>query len=280
MPVPEAAPNPAPDPAADLALLEAAAGEAAGLAMAAFGQPMAVREKPDGHGPVTEADLAVDRMLRARLMAARPGYGWLSEESEDDGSRLGADRVFIVDPIDGTRGFVAGQRAWGHSLAVAVAGVVVAAVVRLPALDLTYAAVRGQGARRNGAAIVAADRTEAEGARLLATSSQLDPAHWPGGLPRFERLFRPSIAYRLCLVADGHADAMLTFRDTWEWDLAAGDLIVREAGALVTDVSGRAHRYNAARPAVAGALAAGPALHGALLARLGRGDAAAVSRPA
>lgn len=268
---------PAPDPIADLHLLAAAAEAAAGIAMAAFGTGIAVTEKPDGHGPVTEADLAIDRLLHDRLREARPGYGWLSEETEDDPARLAADRVFIVDPIDGTRAFIAGQKAWGHSLAVAEDGVVVAGVVHLPALGLVYRAARGQGAWRNGARIGATSRHDPEGARLLATAAQLEPARWPGGVPKVERLFRPSIAYRLCLVADGSADAMLSFRDTWEWDLAAGELIAREAGALVTDVAGGLHRYNAARPLVAGALAAGPPLHAALIARF-RGGVATCDR--
>lgn len=239
--------------------------------MAAFGRPMAVTDKPDGHGPVTEADLAVDRMLRQRLAAARPGYGWLSEETPDTADRLAADRVFIVDPIDGTRAFVTGQTAWGHALAVAEAGRVTAAVVHLPALGLTYRAFEGGGARCNGAAIAASRRAEPDGARLLATSSQLAPAFWSGPVPQFERLFRTSIAYRLCLVADGTADAMLTFRDTWEWDLAAGALIATEAGAIVTDAAGAPLRFNGARPLAPGAIAAGPALHAALRQRLAQG---------
>ena len=108
-------------------------------ALGYFGRPGAVREKPGGHGPVTEADLAVDAMLRERLLAARPDYGWLSEESEDDPARLGAARLFVVDPIDGTRAFVAGQRFWAHSLAVVAAGEAVAGVVHLPMLGRTYA---------------------------------------------------------------------------------------------------------------------------------------------
>lgn len=236
--------------------------------MAAFGRRIEVTEKPDGHGPVTEADLAIDQLLHERLLGARPGYGWLSEETEDNAARLSTERVFIVDPIDGTRAFIAGQKAWGHSLAVAVAGEITAAVVNLPALGLVYTAALGQGAFRNGAPIVAGTRGAADGARMLASAGMLDPARWPGGLPRMERLFRPSIAYRLCLVADGQADAMLSFRDTWEWDLAAGDLIAREAGAVVTDSAGRPPRYNRAVPLVPGTLVAGPVLHAGLLARI------------
>ena len=258
---------PEPDPDADLALLEAAALAAGEIALGYAGRHGEVRDKPGGLGPVTEADLAVDAMLHARLIGARPGYGWLSEESEDGPERLGLSRVFIVDPIDGTRAFIAGQRAWSHSLAVAEGGRIVAAVVHLPALGKTYAAAAGGGARRNGEPIAASDRTALDGARVLATAGQLDARFWPGGVPAVERMFRPSIAYRLCLVADGTADAMVTFRDTWEWDLAAGALIAAEAGAAISDRSGGDVAFNRPHPAVDGALVAAPAVHRALLAR-------------
>jgi myo-inositol-1(or 4)-monophosphatase len=253
---------------ADLALLEAAARAAGEIALARFGSHGAVREKPGGLGPVTEADVAVDGMLRDRLRAARPGYGWLSEESEDGPERLSVERVFIVDPIDGTRAFVEGQKAWAHALAIVDAGSLVAGVVHLPALGVTYTAARGLGARRNGAAIRSSRKTSPEGARVLATASQLNARFWRGEAPAVQRIFRPSIAYRLCLVADATADAMLAFRETWEWDLAAGALIAAEAGAVVSDGTGAAIVYNRAHPGVAGVLAAPPALHRALAARL------------
>ncbi len=106
-------------------------------------------EKAAGAGPVTEADLAVDEMLKDRLLAARPDYGWLSEETDDDPARLAHDHVFIVDPIDGTRAFMAGERTWAHSLAVAHQGQIVAAAIYLPAHDKLYTAAIGDGARLN-----------------------------------------------------------------------------------------------------------------------------------
>src|SRR5690606_35697010 len=127
-------------PEPDLALIEAAAREAGAVALRHFQGPRAAREKPGGHGPVTAADLEIDHLLRERLIGARPDYGWLSEESEDGPARLAAERVFIVDPLDGTREFVAGGRAWGHALAVAERGEVVAAVMYLPRLERLYAA--------------------------------------------------------------------------------------------------------------------------------------------
>jgi myo-inositol-1(or 4)-monophosphatase len=201
------------------------------------------------------------------LLAARPGYGWLSEESEDGPRRLGASRVFIVDPIDGTRAFLAGQKAWALSLAVVEAGRPVAAVVHLPALGHTYAAAAGEGASLDGTPIAVA-AAPAEPPRVLAPASALDPGLWPGGPPSFERHFRPSLAYRLCLVAEGRFDATFSFRDTWEWDVAAGDLIAREAGAVVSTRDGATPVYNRQTPQLPGILVATPALHAALVARL------------
>jgi myo-inositol-1(or 4)-monophosphatase len=206
-------------------------------------------------------------MLRAELCAARPGYGWLSEETPDTPDRLRAERVFIVDPIDGTRAFIAGKKAWAHSLAVAERGRVVAGVVLLPAHGRTYAAAAGAGATRDGAAIAPTGRSALDGASVLTTGGQLSAAHWPGGAPAVERHFRPSLAYRMCLAAEGRFDAMVTFREAWEWDVAAGDLIAREAGAAVTDRDGAAAVYNSPGAKVAGMVVAGPALHAEILAR-------------
>ena len=140
-------------PEADLAILTDAAREAGKIASGYFGGRYTSEDKPDGAGPVTEADLAVNVMLSETLRAERPDYGWLSEESEDSAVRLGRERVFIVDPLDGTRSFIAGETTWAHSLAVAEEGQVMAAVIYLPMRDRLYAAARGRGATLNGAPI-------------------------------------------------------------------------------------------------------------------------------
>jgi myo-inositol-1(or 4)-monophosphatase len=259
-------PGPDGDPTEDLALLTGAAHAAGEIARARIGR-VAVWEKPGGEGPVTEADIEIDAMLRARLGAARPGYGWLSEESADDPARLAARRVFIVDPIDGTRAFAAGEHSFAHSLAIAVDGRVVAGVVHLPMRGETYAAFEGGGARLNDVTIRPSDRRELAGAEVLAAGTQLRADLWPGGVPQVTRHFRPSLAWRLCLAAAGRYDAALTLREAWEWDVAAGTLIATEAGAVVTDRAGRPARFNAPVPRVPGLIVAGPALHAALMAR-------------
>lgn len=256
-------------PERDLDLLIAAAREAGQVAARYVGRALDAREKPDGSGPVTAADLAVNAMLEARLRAARPDYGWLSEESEDDAARLGAARTFIVDPIDGTRSFIEGSTIWAHSLAVAERGVVTAAVIYLPLRDKLYTAAAGCGATLNGTPIHVAGRSDLTGASLLATAPNLLPECWRAGqVPQVTRGFCPSLAYRLGLVAEGRYDAMLTLRPTWEWDIAAGDLILREAGAVISDRRAAALGFNRPLPRLDGVIAANPVLHGALHAAL------------
>ncbi len=256
-------------PESDLSLLHDAALEAGRIARRYFRANQQVWDKGGGQGPVSEADLEIDRMLREHLSAARPGYGWLSEETEDNDERLSAARVFIIDPIDGTRAFVAGQTTFAHSLAVAENGRVVAAVVHLPLRELTYEATLGGGAFLNGRRLAASERAGLEGAQVLAPGKQMVPELWPGGLPAFERHFRSSLAYRLCLVAEGRFDAMLTLRDAWEWDIAAGTLICTEASATVTDRFGQPLRFNSPGAQTSGVLAAGQAIHAGILAHLG-----------
>ncbi|MDG1116265.1 MAG: 3'(2'),5'-bisphosphate nucleotidase CysQ [Flavimaricola sp.] len=255
--------------ATDLGLLKDAAKEAGALALRHAAGTLDITHKPDGAGPVTDADLAVDALLRERLMAARPDFGWLSEETPDTRKRLTPRHTFIVDPIDGTRAFIEGSRDWAHSIAVALDGEITAAVVYLPARDALFTAELGGGASLNGAPIrVSACNDLAQGT-VLTTKPTLDPDLWQGGLlPEFKRAFRSSLAWRLCLVAEGAFDAMMTLRPAWEWDIAAGALIVSEAGGRVTDRQGRPLRFNNPHPQTNGVLAGGEQMHTALFSAL------------
>ena len=214
-----------------------------------------VWDKGGEHGPVTEADLAVNDMLKARLLSARRGYGWLSEETPDNPARLAHETVFIIDPIDGTRAFVAGEENFAHSLAIAHRGKVVAGVVFLPALDRLYAASLDQEPHLNGAPIAASQRGTLTGADILTTKPSLSPEKWPGGVPDVKRHFRASLAYRLCLAAEGRFDGMITLRPAWEWDIAAGGLIAERAGLTVTDRMGAALAFNRSEAKADGVLA-------------------------
>ena len=261
---------PAPDPdtaRADTALLTEAAQDAAALALSYHGKSPQVWHKPDEAGPVTEADLAVDALLRDRLSAARPGYGWLSEETPDTPDRLSRDATFIIDPIDGTRSFVAGEKHWGHSLAVAQAGRITAAVVLMPLMGKLYTATLGEGARLNGTALRTGAADHPDEGTILARKSTLDAAHWPGGPPRMAITQRNPMAYRLACLAEGRFDAAFVANPIWEWDLAAGALLLSESGHALSDQHGAPMRFNAPHPRAPGLLAANPGLHAQLLAR-------------
>ena len=245
-------------------LIEAA--EAAGeIAMKHFQRSPKRWDKDDGAGPVTEADLEVNAMLRERLRAARPDYGWLSEEDPDDLARMDHERVFIVDSIDGTRAFIEGSQGFSNALAVAERGKPIAGVVNLPARKEMFAAALGHGTTKNGASVTASAQDQMDRATVLAARVQMQPQHWPGGVPPLDRHFRSSLAWRFCLVAEGRFDMMVTFRRSYEWDLAAGALIATEAGALVTDGDGADMLFNSAEAMQAGVVVAPPDLHRAVM---------------
>lgn len=239
--------------------IEAVLHEAGALALKYFrpGAPTsaAVHTK-EGGSPVTDADYSVDVFLREKLAALAPEAGWLSEETVDTPERLSRDLVFIVDPIDGTRGFAAGDPCFAVCAALILRGRPVCAVVRAPALDETFVATLHGGARRNGQPIKVSDRTEIAGARLAAPeplASDLRRA----GLAYAQRPKLPSLAMRLLRVAEGAYDGALARPNACDWDIAAADLILSEAGGGLTDFAGRAPHYNRVAPQHP-ELAAGP----------------------
>ncbi|MEM7522780.1 MAG: 3'(2'),5'-bisphosphate nucleotidase CysQ [Pseudomonadota bacterium] len=257
------------DPYADdLALLTELARAAGDIARTHHRADFQSWEKDGGAGPVTEVDIAIDRMLKAELTAARPDHGWLSEETEDDRSRCDAERAFIVDPIDGTRAFMRGEDTFCHALAISHGGEITVAAAYFPIKDQMYWATKGGGAWRDGERIAASSRAALDGASALTGKPQMAAKLWPGGPPPVTPEFRNSLVYRHCLVARGRFDLAFTLRPAWEWDVAAGELIAREAGALVTTAEGGSWAYNAADPRMPGVIVAPPALHSSIMSRL------------
>lgn len=253
----------------DLALLTDAAREAGEILRGYFKRGSKAWEKPDAAGPVTEADMAANDALHERLRGARPGYGWLSEEGPDDPDRLSAKRVFVVDPLDGTRAFIEGDHSWSIALAVVEDGQATAGVVYLPMRDRIYAARSGHGATLDGTPISVSMRDELEGAAVLSSRINFDPRHWRDDRPpEVRRQFRSSLAYRLSLIAQGRYDAMFRLRPAREWDVAAGAVLVQEAGGRITDRNGARLTFNQPDPLFTGVIAAPPALHGAIRSRL------------
>jgi len=255
------------DRADDFTLLADAVREAGALAASFYGDNLDHWKKDGDDTPVSEADLAVDALLKERLQGARPSYGWLSEETDDDGSRLSRERVWMVDPIDGTHAFINARPQWTVSAALVENGRPVLACVFNPINNEFFAARAKGGARLNGQPISIADRGEIDGCRMLANSRAFAPERWRKPWPAMEISYRNSVAYRLCLVAGGGFDAALAVSTKCDWDLAAADLVVQEAGGRASDCQGRPLVYN--RPTIRqkSVLAAGPHLHDALLQR-------------
>jgi len=246
----------------DLENLKTAAVQAGKIALGYFDKHYKTWDKEAGAGPVTEADLEIDDFLKTFLLNCEPRYGWLSEETEDGSSRLTKSKVFIVDPIDGTRSFIAGEETWAHSLAVVENSIPIAAVIYLPKMDLLYTAEVGKGAFLNGDKIFVSQKHELKDAEILSKKSILKENIWKNYNPAlFKQQFLPSLAYRLALVAEGKFDAMIALGRSWEWDICAGHLLVSEAGGRITTSYGDQIEYNSKGGSSKGIIAGNPHIH-------------------
>ena len=233
-----------PSYTADLELLRTAAVTAGIIASSYFRRDLKTWTK-ENSSPVSEADIVLDKFLYSALTTARPDYGWLSEESVDNPDRLKHARAFIVDPIDGTRGFIKGEDSWTVSLAVVENGTPVVGVVFAPARDEMYEACLGGGAKLNGQPI--------ERQVPLTRQSPLIPA--PGavhqelqaaGLDYVRGPYYPSLAYRLVQVATGKLDATVVRRGSSDWDIAGAAVILGECGIAFEDPCMGGMRFNEA----------------------------------
>lgn len=222
------------------------------------------RWSKEGGSPVTEADLAVNKYLCETLMAARSDYGWLSEESADDPARLSRRRIFVVDPIDGTIAFLKNRPHFTICAAVVVDGRPCCGAIYNPITDELYSARTGDGARRNGKSIHVTARDRLAECAMLGDRTQLTREPWPA----LHVQNRNSVAYRLMLVADGSADASVSLTAKRDWDLAAADIILHEAGGLLTDACGTVLRYNRDSTIQSSLVAANPTLHAEIIALL------------
>ncbi|SEJ27819.1 myo-inositol-1(or 4)-monophosphatase [Sphingomonas sp. OV641] len=237
------------------------AREAGQLAMARFRTDFARWEKVPG-SPVCEVDLAVDQMLRQRLSALLPDAGWLSEETADNPERLSRHRIWVVDPIDGTRDYIRGRAGWAVSVALVEDGRPVIGVLDAPVRDEVWQAAAGHGATLNGRPLIASQRDAFAGARVPTDA-----------LPKADRdltmVEKPnSIALRMAMVADNRADLVATLRWGNEWDIAAAALIAIEAGGAVTDALGARLAFNKPDPCAFGVITSSRGIHQAALDRL------------
>jgi len=244
-------------------LLASAVREAGAVALRKFRTPLKTWTKGES-SPVTEVDIEVDELLRHRLTAHSPQYAWLSEETADDPARLSASRVWIVDPIDGTRGFIAGVPEWTVVAALVENGRPINAAVYAPVDDQLFLAEAGRGATLNGAPIHSSAGATIEGARVNGAKRRLEAL--AAIVPSVEIIPRiASLALRVARVAQGRFDIVFSAGQSRDWDLAASDLLVHEAGGALTDLDGRALVYNRPEPVHGALIAAGRERHAALL---------------
>jgi myo-inositol-1(or 4)-monophosphatase len=254
---------PASDPTTLCESLQTIMREAGEVARATARRPFKRWTKGEDNSPVSEADIAVNELLQARLPALAPQAGWLSEESELSPTAGAQALTWIVDPIDGTRAYLAGRADWTVSVALVEHGRPVLAALYAPVTDEMFLGARGAGATLNGAAIRAGDGGLA-GARLAGPKRTLERiAGLSPGIRAEPKVY--SLALRLARVAQGEFDAAFASKGSHDWDLAAADLLVHEAGGVVTDFAGRVLSYNRPHLVHGALIAAGPDRHGALI---------------
>ena len=259
----------------DFSAVIAAVEEAADLAFRQWRNgavPTAKVWEKSANNPVSEIDLAVDVFLKDRLAEILPDAAWLSEETVDDPVRLDSNRVWLVDPIDGTRDYIRGRSGWCVSVALVENGAPIFAIMAAPAQAKTWIAHAGQGVTCNGERLSASTRQDFAGSRvptddLSAVDRDLVIVEKPN-----------SIAMRMTMVACDRADLVATLRWGHEWDTAAAHLVAQEAGALVTNALGHPIRYNKSDPKDFGLICSAPGIHDAAVERLAYRAATILSR--
>ncbi len=250
----------------DLDLLRRAARKAGATALQYYGASPKTEQKKDGT-EVSEADHAANDCLQNMLCGERPDYGWLSEETIDDLTRLTKKHVWIVDPIDGTRAFLQHKPEWTVSAALVTDGEAQIGVVFNPVKNEWFEARKGEGATLNGNRISASERSEIENACFVGSKRLLSSRRWSASWPQVNAFWANSIAYRLALVAAAKADATLTHTPKSEWDMAASALIVEEAGGKVSTFDGDRLIFNREQTRFPNIVASGAQLHPLLLER-------------
>ena len=252
------------------AQLEATVREAGVLARGMFGASLKNWTKGPAESPVSEADIAVDDLLRTRLTAGNDGIAWLSEESVDDPARLAARQVWIVDPIDGTRAYIAGFPDWAVSAALVADGRPVVACLYAPVTEQFFVARANGGATCNGISIAATQGAELNDARIAGPRGLLE--RLTAMAPPFTAMPRVrSLALRIAQVAHGACDVAFAGGNSHDWDLAAADLLVHEAGGALTSITGATVTYNRPVPRHGMLVAAGRDRHAPLIELLGDG---------
>ncbi|MGH7899344.1 MAG: 3'(2'),5'-bisphosphate nucleotidase CysQ [Candidatus Binatia bacterium] len=243
--------------------------EAGDVVRSLYGTELSVVEKGDrGSSPLTEADTRANEIIQQRVLAAFPDDGWLSEESRDSPARLGKRRVWIVDPLDGTKEFVQRIPEFAVCLALVEDGRAIVGVTHNPITGELFTATRAGGASRDGAPIRVSSAERLSDAVLLASRSENERGEWDRFRGRFRIELTGSVAYKLALVATGRADATFTLTPKNEWDVCSSVCVIEQAGGLVTDLYGEPLRFNQPTTVLRGLVASNGKLHEQILAAL------------
>ncbi|MBN8649688.1 MAG: 3'(2'),5'-bisphosphate nucleotidase CysQ [Caulobacterales bacterium] len=251
----------------DLELAKSAAIKTGDMVMTYFNKPIEVIEKSPNN-PVTEADYKADELLQTILKVQRPEYGWLSEETKDDGSRFENSKIWMVDPIDGTRAFIKGLPHFTISIALIENGDAVLGVIYNPATGEMFNAAKNNGAYKNNKPILSSNSSQLSGAKMLGDKNMFSSKSWPTQWPEMIIEQRNSIAYRMALVASGEFDAAIATAPKNYWDVAAGTIILKEANGKITDHKGQEFHFDRNLPLQKSLVASNLNLHTELLSRL------------
>ena len=241
----------------ELSIAKDAAIEAGGLILSYYKADYEIKDK-GYHNPVTTADHAADARLKDMLTGSYPDYGWLSEETVDSKKRLNKDRVWVVDPLDGTKEFIEGVPHFVVSVALVENGEPILGVLYNPVTTETFTAVKGQGAMLDGEKIKCSEKEKPDEMVILNSRSETRSGLWDPFQDTFKELKAiGSVAYKLGLTAAGRADIFASLRPKNEWDICAGDCIINEAGGKLVDLYGNARQYNSPDTLITPGLIAG-----------------------
>lgn len=233
----------------------------AGMLISSLKNTSHILGKKSNNDIVTQADLLVNEVIKNQMMAHFPDYGWLSEESVDDVKRLSCNKVWIVDPVDGTKEYASGIPEYAISVALVENGIPVLASVYNPATNELFHAIKNGGAWCNDKPVRCADVASHQQLLLLASRSEYERGEWLQVEKQYRVQQVGSIAYKLALIAAGKAQAVFSLGQKNEWDIAAGVLLVTEAGGMVTDLHGKQFQFNHENVLVDGIIATTKSCH-------------------
>jgi myo-inositol-1(or 4)-monophosphatase len=250
----------------DFELATKAIDAAAQITLEYYGKDYEIEMKAPNN-PVTEVDLKADKIIQDILRPTFHEYGVLSEETKDDGSRFSYNRVWMIDPIDGTRAFIKALPHYVVSIALVENGMPILGLILNPVTKERFIATKNYGAYKNGVKINSSNRAQIEGSNFLADPNMFSAKSWPIPWPQLNAHTRNSIAYRMALVATGQFDAAIATTSKNDWDLAAATLILQEANGVATDHLGNEFILNRIPSKQLSLLAAGKNMHQQILPR-------------